>query len=88
LSDVENANELQATIFPNPANNQAILKVEGLSQDAKILICDMQGRIVGKGEMKCNEKEYKLELEKFASGFYYVKIITEKAFSTQKLIVE
>jgi hypothetical protein len=88
LSDVENANELQATIFPNPANNQAILKVEGLSQDAKILICDMQGRIVGKGEMKCNEKEYKLELEKFASGVYYVKIITEKAFSTQKLIVE
>lgn len=88
LIDVENANELQATIFPNPANNQAILKVEGLSQDAKILICDMQGRIVGKGEMKCNEKEYKLELENFASGVYYVKIITEKAFSTQKLIVE
>ena len=88
LIDVENVNELQATIFPNPANNQAILKVEGLSQDAKILICDMQGRIVEKGEMKCNEKEYKLELENFASGVYYIRIVTDKAVSTQKLIVE
>lgn len=88
LADAENANMLQTTIFPNPANNQATLRVEGLKSDAKVMISDLQGRIIGEGVMKQGEKEYKLDLRKFASGVYYIKILTEEAVSTQKLIVE
>ncbi len=88
LTDVENNGELKTNIYPNPASVQATLQVEGLTQDAKVVISDLQGRILSEGEMKASATTYTLDLSNLASGVYYVRIVTDAAISTQKLIVE
>ena len=82
------ANTISATIYPNPANTTATLKVEGIETEAKIVISDLQGRILSQGKMEANTTTYTLDLSKMASGVYYIKLITDEAISTQKLIVE
>ena len=82
------ANQINAVVYPNPATTQATLQVEGLTQDAKIVISDLQGRILSEGEMKASATTYTLDLSNLASGVYYIRIVTDAAISTQKLIVE
>ena len=82
------ANTLQVSVYPNPATTQATLKLAGLQADAKIVISDLQGRILSEGEMKANTTIYRLDLSNMASGVYYIRIVTDSVVSTQKLIVE
>ena len=82
------ANQINAVVYPNPATSQATLQVEGLTQDAKVVISDLQGRILSEGEMKASATTYTLDLSNLASGVYYIRIVTDAAISTQKLIVE
>ena len=84
----EIAGALQVSLYPNPATTQATLNVEGLQTEAKIVISDLQGRILSQGKMEANTTTYTLDLSKMASGVYYIKLITDEALSTQKLIVE
>ena len=49
---------------------------------------DTQGRILREEEMNAGEKELTLNLKGLKSGVYYIRIVTDKAVSTQKLIVE
>lgn len=81
-------NTISATIYPNPAHTQALLQVEGLTSDAKVVISDLQGRVLSEGEIKANSSAYTINLSNFASGVYYIRIVTDSAISTQKLIVE
>jgi hypothetical protein len=82
------ANQLQVSLYPNPTSEHAILRVEGLETEAKIIISDLQARILSKGVMKANASEYLIDVSKMASGVYYIRIVTDSAISTQKLIVE
>ena len=82
------ANAINAVVYPNPATSQATLEINGLNQDAKIVISDLQGRILSEGEMKANTTTYRLDLSNMASGVYYIRIVTDSVISTQKLIVE
>ena len=82
------ANALTATIYPNPASDKATLRVEGLQSDAKIVISDLQGRILSQGEIKANEKTYTINASELSSGVYYIRIVADNVVSTQKLIVE
>ena len=88
LADVENKGELKTNIYPNPASAQATLRVENLNSDAKIILSDLQGRILSENTMKANTSTYTIDLNNIASGVYYIRIVTDKAISTQKLIVE
>ena len=38
--------------------------------------------------MKANTTTYTIDLNNIASGVYYIRIVTDYAISTQKLIVE
>ncbi len=82
------ANSLTATIYPNPATSQAILQVEGLTSEAKIVISDLQGRILSQDAISAGETRYTINVSDMASGVYYIRIITDNVVSTQKLIVE
>jgi hypothetical protein len=81
-------NTIKAYIYPNPSHKQASLCIEGLNTDAKIIITDLQGRIVSKAIMKANASKYILDLSAMSSGVYYVRIVAGETISTQKLIVE
>ena len=82
------ANGLTATIYPNPANTQATLQINGLNQDAKIVISDLQGRILSQDQINAGTNRYTINVSEMASGVYYIRIVTDNVISTQKLIVE
>ena len=82
------AGMLQATIYPNPAQDNATMEIVGLDQDAKIVISDLQGRILSQEAISAGETHYTINVSNMVSGVYYIRIVTDKAVSTQKLIVE
>ncbi|MBQ2398042.1 MAG: T9SS type A sorting domain-containing protein, partial [Bacteroidales bacterium] len=82
------AGMLQATIYPNPATDNATLEINGLNQDAKIVISDLQGRILSQDNINAGTTRYTINVSDMTSGVYYIRIITDNVVSTQKLIVE
>ncbi|MBO7277549.1 MAG: T9SS type A sorting domain-containing protein, partial [Bacteroidales bacterium] len=77
-----------AVVYPNPANTQATLEINGLNQDAKVVISDLQGRILSQDSINAGTSRYTINLSDMASGVYYIRIVTDNVISTQKLIVE
>ena len=84
----EIAGALQVSLYPNPAQENATMEIVGLNQDAKIVISDLQGRILSQEAISAGTTRYTVNVSNFASGVYYIRIVTDKAVSTQKLIVE
>ena len=82
------ANQIAVQLYPNPASDNATLDINGLNQDAKIVISDLQGRILSQEAISAGETRYTINVSNMASGVYYIRIVTDKAVSTQKLIVE
>ncbi|MEE1272489.1 MAG: T9SS type A sorting domain-containing protein, partial [Bacteroidales bacterium] len=59
-----------------------------LNQDAKIVISDLQGRILSQDNINAGTTRYTINVSDMTSGVYYIRIITDNVVSTQKLIVE
>jgi hypothetical protein len=64
------------------------MEIVGLDQDAKIVISDLQGRILSQEAISAGETRYIINVSNMSSGVYYIRIITDNVVSTQKLIVE
>ena len=74
------------TVYPNPASERAIVAVSGVESGAKIVVSDMQGRIILTDTMAADT--YELSVENLASGVYYIRVIDGASIHTQKLIVK
>lgn len=85
LEDIE-SESLIASLYPNPANDFATISLSKPAKDAKIILSDMQGRIILSD--KISNETYELNLHNMQSGVYYIKIIYKNNVSTQKLIVK
>jgi hypothetical protein len=83
----ELSNILSVSLYPNPAKESATIEFSGLNSEATISIVNMKGQIIETIEIQPTQS-YELYLNDFASGVYYVKIITDSKIITQKLIVE
>lgn len=83
----ELSNILSVSLYPNPAKESATIEFSGLNSEATISIVNMKGQIIETIEIQ-PAQSYELDLNDFASGVYYVKIITDSKIITQKLIVE
>ena len=73
-------------VYPNPASERAIIAVSGLASGAKIVVSDMQGRIILSDNM--TSKTYELSVANMTGGVYYIRVIDGVSIHTQKLIVE
>ncbi|MBQ2398271.1 MAG: T9SS type A sorting domain-containing protein, partial [Bacteroidales bacterium] len=82
------ANQIAVILYPNPASDNATLDINGLNQDAKIVISDLQGRILSQDNINAGTTRYTINVSDMTSGVYYIRIITDNVVSTQKLIVE
>ncbi|MCI5715929.1 MAG: T9SS type A sorting domain-containing protein, partial [Bacteroidales bacterium] len=74
------------TVYPNPASERATISVSGVESGAKIVVSDMQGRIILSDDM--TSETYELSVENLASGVYYIRVIDGASIHTQKLIVK
>ena len=87
LADAESG-AIKAMIYPNPAKDKATLSLTGLTANAKIIVSDLQGRIIQTEDLQAGSETYELNTSSFASGVYYIRVISGNNVNTQKLIVE
>ena len=87
LADAESG-AIKAMIYPNPAKDKATLSLSGLTANAKIIVSDLQGRIIQTEDLQAGSETYELNTSNYASGVYYIRILCGNNVNTQKLIVE
>ena len=87
LADAESG-AIKAMIYPNPAKDKATLSLTGLTANAKIIVSDLQGRIIQTENLQAGTETYELNTSNYASGVYYIRILCGNNVNTQKLIVE
>ena len=87
LADAESG-AIKAMIYPNPAKDKAILSLTGLTANAKVIVSDLQGRIIQTEDLQAGTETYELNTSNYASGVYYIRILCGNNVNTQKLIIE
>ena len=87
LADAESG-AIKAIIYPNPAKDKATLSLTGLTANAKIIVSDLQGRIIQTEDLQAGTETYELNTSNYASGVYYIRILCGNNSNTQKLIIE
>lgn len=80
----QNENEVKLTIYPNPTTG--ILHISSESELERIEIINAEGRVTNK--LSSQGSLYTVDLSNQAKGIYFVKSISEKTVSVQKVIVE
>ena len=87
LADAESG-AIKAMIYPNPAKDKATLSLSGLTANAKIIVSDLQGRIIQTEDLQAGSETYELNTSNYASGVYYIRILCGNNVNTQKLVIE
>ncbi len=88
VSKLSVANNLEATIFPNPFTNKINLKVENADEMYSVAIYSMKGTLVYKNEIiasKTNSIEIN-NLDKLSKGIYLCKVSSKSGQYFQKLV--
>ncbi len=81
LTDVDEINNINVSVYPNPAND--VINIE-LDKDANIEVLDILGQIIK--TINNNNKETTIDIKNLPSGVYFVRITTDKEIITKKLI--
>lgn len=82
--------EISVKMYPNPATSQTNLVINGISGDTKIILSDVQGRVLKTIDAKplSGVLEQTLDLSDLVEGVYYIRIQNTDINRTQKLIVK
>ena len=83
LGDVV-ANTIEVALYPNPAENYTVLKVQGLKEQTKVALFDVRGRKLREFDLSAGTESVRLDLQDLPSGVYTLMI----GNTTKKLIVE
>lgn len=74
-------------LYPNPAQNQAIIESNGSMEVSDVVILDMKGRKVQ--TFKINKNEREIALNDIEPGIYLIQCFQEdKVLSVSKLVIE
>ena len=82
--DIEQMEKL-LLMYPNPAQNEVAISLEGLKIE-NITLIDINGRIIQ--NQLVNESYININVSSLNQGVYFVKVETEKEMLTKKLVVE
>lgn len=88
----QNRNDLNLTVFPNPANEFAQLNFElPVETEVTITVSDVTGKVVyseNKGSQPAGRHFAKINTSILAKGFYSIVVQTNNSRNTTKLIVK
>jgi len=88
LSSSTFSDENGIVVYPNPASNFALISLPKNIESYKIEITDLLGKIIFSEEVKAKVNEYKIDLEGYKDGIYFVKVTNEKIKKSFKIIVK
>lgn len=85
LSTVDNAIQ-KVVVFPNPTSGEITVYLDQ-NEPKEIEIYDISGKLIHtQNQFFIQDRQLKLNLEKYAQGIYFVKIKTENQQFTQRII--
>jgi hypothetical protein len=80
---------VKVQIYPNPANSEATVTVDGVTGEAEFVLADMNGRIIVTETVNCEGSLVKtINVSNLAKGAYFVHIYNNDFNTTRKLIVK
>ena len=95
LNSVTSVNEISNdnsfSVYPNPANQSAVISwsrwLSGAeNKKCELKIFDVMGKEIWKSEVRGQKSE--VDVSKFENGIYFVQLQSENKTSTQKLIIQ
>jgi hypothetical protein len=72
-------------VYPNPANERVYLRFNDAGNERKVIVHDMDGRIVLFED--CKEKEVVLDLSGISGGVYFITVTSEGHTEIKKLVI-
>lgn len=86
LREVEES--IKISLYPNPTQNNAKLKLSGINKEVKLIITDVQGRIAKTQILKPNNNtiDTSIDLTQLPKGIYYIKLQNDSFNTTEKII--
>ncbi len=85
-NDLQNLNELQLTVYPNPTDGKINIQFNEVQTNVEISVIDIQGRIVYT-HSSSSEKELQLSLKE-APGIYLIHIETEHIKTNRRIVLQ
>ena len=80
---------VKVQIYPNPANSEATISVDGVNGKVEFVVADMNGRMVVTETINCEGSLVKtIDVSNLAKGAYFVHIYNDDFNTTRKLIVK
>lgn len=77
---------LSLGLYPNPARDQATLRIEGLNGSEKMIrVLTMDGKLIWTARTSAYEEA--LPIQNWAAGSYAIQVISGKQVQTEKLII-
>ncbi|HBN04378.1 MAG TPA: hypothetical protein DD434_01125, partial [Bacteroidales bacterium] len=70
LDDIEDDNNFNIVISPNPAKDKAKIEFKGLNSKADIIVYDIMGKEVKREVVSKGTKELELDVKDFKRGVY------------------
>lgn len=75
------------TVYPLPANNELTVVVNGLNEDVKLTLLDMNARELLNGEINAGTTTCKMNVKSLASGSYILRLASKSATWTKKVVI-
>jgi hypothetical protein len=80
---------VRVQIYPNPANSEATVSVDGINGKVEFVVADMNGRMIVTETINCEGSLVKTnDVSNLAKGAYFVHIYNDDFNTTRKLIVK
>ena len=73
---------IDATVFPNPANDQLTVRLASEINSGTITLTDLNGRVVLTKEVSTNASEISVDVSNLASGMYTLHVQSEKGVNS------
>jgi hypothetical protein len=74
ITAVEDGQQLQVTVYPNPARDALYIPVPGIDEACEVRMTDIQGRTVFAGSMLPQAGILQMNVSDFAPGLYQVQV--------------
>lgn len=79
---------ISMNVYPNPAEDFAIVQFEGFEGQVQVTVTDMQGKIVYKQSQTGNGNSIRINTSNFAAGLYFIKVQNDKSSMVDRIAIQ
>lgn len=76
------------TVYPNPANGVIYIKNDTRVNLERVIVYDLSGRLVSNIDISNSSRVKTINLQGVSKGVYFIKIASDEASITRKLVIE